>query len=800
MKFWQIVIAATFIADGLFAGSASWMQDGGNWSDPNVWDPHTVPNSSSDIATFSDAVGSFAGGNVDSTFSVASLHFTTALSFVLNNGALNIYNSIVVDAATGGSGCNTTLFLPNDISIVTHAQLVCGSIGGTGGIIKTGTNAVYLGNTCSYSGTTFVNEGIFRSGVADSFSHDSAIVLANAAGVELNNQGNDNTILSLSGGGSLGGNVTFDNGTAGSLTLGDSSNTTFAGVISGLGEIIKRGSGIFTVTGVNTYTEGTTVQDGKFVVNGSITGGITVDSGGVLGGTGTVFGGGAINGILSPGNSIGTITFDTTDGDITLGSSSVTQIELDASSSSKIVNVGGGNIALGGSVSLIQNKDGNYARSGQYTILSGAYTDGFASTVSGALPGFLFNLAYGADLVYLLYEVPPISTSGLSGNNLRLANYLNAYAPTTFVSSIAVLGSELKAGLAAVSPTRNCLSTFAAQNGQMASNQSLIDHMHLKRLERLAKLKTTLAGEGINREGYIAGPIQRPSEPLKKNSYTAWSAPFGEYAKGKGNGQLPDFEAGVGGIVAGFDFNFDEKKSVGVGGAYVYTHLHTSNDAGKANINQGYLTVYSEFVASDWYFDLALWGGYYSSANERHITYSDIDETARATIQGWQLTPHFEVGYDGWLGGVSQSDWLGVEPFLLIDWVADWERSFSEKGAGVYNMGQEGRFCSLFRGETGIRLQQVIQGEWGRLFFTEKGSYAYQKAFNTGHITAFLVGAGGSFTVDTWEQAQNLGVFEFSLLFSPKSRKIPYFDIRYQGEFGSRYQSHQGVLEIGKTF
>ena len=111
------------------------------------------------------------GGNVDSTFSVASLYFTTASNFVLNNGALNIYNnSIVVDEATGGSNCNTTLILPNDISIVTHAQLVCGSIEGSGGIIKTGADVFYIGNTCSYSGTTFVNEGVFRAGAADSFS------------------------------------------------------------------------------------------------------------------------------------------------------------------------------------------------------------------------------------------------------------------------------------------------------------------------------------------------------------------------------------------------------------------------------------------------------------------------------------------------------------------------------------------------------------------------------------------------------------------------------------------------------
>ena len=59
MIFVQIVLAIMLLSAKLFAGSASWIQDGGSWSDPSAWDPNTVPNSSSDIATFTDAVGLF---------------------------------------------------------------------------------------------------------------------------------------------------------------------------------------------------------------------------------------------------------------------------------------------------------------------------------------------------------------------------------------------------------------------------------------------------------------------------------------------------------------------------------------------------------------------------------------------------------------------------------------------------------------------------------------------------------------------------------------------------------------------
>ena len=166
---------------------------------------------------------------------------------------------------------------------------------------------------------------------------------------------------------------------------------------------------------------------------------------------------------------------------------------------------------------------------------------------------------------------------------------------------------------------------------------------------------------------------------------------------------------------------------------------------------------------------------------------------------GKQL-PHFEVGYDGYFTKACNVKWFGLEPFLLADWVGNWEHGFSEHGVPGLNTNVKGKFCSLLRAESGIRFHEVVKYHWGELVFQEKGSYAYQKMFNTGRVMASFIGLPGTYTYTTLTSAQNLGVVEFSVFLKPSSLNIPYFDFRYQGEFGSKYQSHQGIVEIGKDF
>jgi len=71
-----------------------------------------------------------------------------------------------------------------------------------------------------------------------------ALSLANTSGAALDLNGRSNSIGSLAGGGASGGNVIL--GSATLTTGGNGSSTSFGGVISGTGGLIKTGGGSFT--------------------------------------------------------------------------------------------------------------------------------------------------------------------------------------------------------------------------------------------------------------------------------------------------------------------------------------------------------------------------------------------------------------------------------------------------------------------------------------------------------------------------------------------------------------------------
>jgi autotransporter-associated beta strand protein len=96
------------------------------------------------------------------------------------------------------------------------------------------------------------------------------------------------------------------------LTVGaNGESTSYAGILSGGAgsSLTKQGAGQLTLTGNNTFTGLTTVEQGALAVNGGLAGGLSVLAGATLMGSGTIGGDATIAGIHAPGNSPGIETF-----------------------------------------------------------------------------------------------------------------------------------------------------------------------------------------------------------------------------------------------------------------------------------------------------------------------------------------------------------------------------------------------------------------------------------------------------------------------------------------------------------
>ena len=172
----------------------------------------------------------------------------------------------------------------------------------------------------------------------------------------------------------------------------DSSTALFSGTLSGVGGLLKNGSGFsggtLTLTGNNSYTGATIVNVGTLLVNGRITSATTVNSGTTLGGSGTIAANVTNNGIVAPGNSPGTLSIT---GNYTQNAEGTLKIELASPTSFDRLDVTG-NMALGGTLEISLINGFTPSSDQTFDILSwGSLAGAFSSVILPSVDGFAWD-------------------------------------------------------------------------------------------------------------------------------------------------------------------------------------------------------------------------------------------------------------------------------------------------------------------------------------------------------------------------------------------------------------------------
>ena len=139
-----------------------------------------------------------------------------------------------------------------------------GSIGGNEGLAKLGSGTLTLSAANTYNGVTTVSAGTLDLSNQNALQN-STLATSGTGGVAFDSSvaGHAFTLGGLSGSGNmtLQDNAATPNAVA--LTVGgNNASTTYSGVLSGAGSLIKSGNGVMTVANSNTYSGATTILGG----------------------------------------------------------------------------------------------------------------------------------------------------------------------------------------------------------------------------------------------------------------------------------------------------------------------------------------------------------------------------------------------------------------------------------------------------------------------------------------------------------------------------------------------------------
>ena len=543
---------------------------------------------------------------------------------------------------------------------------------GSGSLTKKGAETLILTEANSYSGGTTIEDGILQ-GMTTSLQGDIV---------------NNKTIV-------------FEQGMIGPYTSS----------ISGTGEFIKRGIGIVTLSGDNTYAGKTTVNLGVLNVTGSIAGSATeVQTGGSLHVNGevksptTTISRGALlkgagklqavsnSGIVWPGNSIGTLTIN---GNFTQTSDGLLLNELNSlGDSDRLVITGTAN--LDGALTLIPHP-GIYRAGLEYTFMTYASRNGTLNLTDITSLGF--SVVYYPTYALLTNSnhgsILPVQKSDLKGNAREVADYL--FCPNYFPSNpdlyevmhalVTVPADQFPEDLVTLSHVQ-----FGALPVVELQNQRMMADVMAENVEKFYWCDPCTSNINQNQQCRA-----------NQNKTSVWIAPVGShYDQGSIGGEtaydsyLP-FDAYSVGVGLGANHMFYDWLQFGGAFGYTYTNIDWNENRGKGHWNSIYFGPSIGALIKEGYVNLLVLGAYNTYNLDRHIRYPGIKRTASSSHHSYDVLARLDGGYKFRVNIRGNIDHFFILPEARLSYLNLFEDGYTESGADSINLKVDSKYSAYLQ-------------------------------------------------------------------------------------------------------
>ncbi len=661
--------------------------------------------------------------------------------------------------------------------------LLTGDIGRTNlfsGVIS-GANAVQIGG---FDTMIFAGDNTYTGGT----------IICGCGTLQLGNGGTTGSIL---------GDVLND----GALIFNRSNSYTFDGVISGIGSVIQNGTGTTVLTAINTYSGPTTVNAGTLSVNGSIASSVltTVNSGGTLGGTGSVFDTVINGGTLAPGNSIGTFTVT---GNLTFTGGSTYAVEISPTAADR-TNVSG-SAALAGTVNVTASP-GVYAAGQQFTIIKA--NGGFNGTTFDSITGTAFatgtpSLSYDSDDVFLTFTQRGVvllptfpGNAGAVADGINAAMLGGADLPASFQTLFGYGNAQLGSGLVQLAGQH----ANAAWLGSMQMMNAFLSMMLNPQggapggnPGALGFARGFGPGEQVPPEAAAAYAAVTPKDkraPAQNfgQRWGVWGQGYGGYntTDGQASAGVADVTTRTWGLAAGADYRATANTTLGFALAGGNMKWGLSDSLGGGNTDTFQIGGFGSHSFGNGYVSAALSYAWHDTSTDRTVTTVGFEQMT-ANFRAWNVGGRIETGYR------IATPWLGVTPYAAAQVQQYNAPTYSEtttSGTGAFALTYQSRAATTTRLELGAWFDRTVVLEGGQwLSLRGRAAYANDHASDNTLTAVFQSLPGSAFVVNGAPPPKHLALVSAGA----ELRLTNNWTVgaKFDGEFANSAQTYTGTGSI----
>lgn len=569
---------------------------------------------------------------------------------------------------------------------------------------------------------------------------------------------------------------------AGALHVANENDAAYAGSFTtGGGDLIKSGSGTWTLSGNSNLFDGTLeINSGTVLVTGTLGDATPIFTvSGTAGGTGVWAGTMNVNagGIVAPGNSIGNMTVGT----YNPASDSCFDVEVAAGGGTgapdndKLIVLVAANLNGKGIVRpILTEAIGNYAVNDTWTILdaSGGVLNGEFQGLQSQSHVARFGLEYpGGGLVNLVFlEAINYASMASTGDQLAVAAALDRIGAGSgagrFMPVFRTLNgltlSGVQGALNDISPAQTTAGMVVQGEQTRMFTGGLRRHLDT---QRDRGVQTTprqapetsrtnwldmpmLATTASNQDALALSREEMPSEgETKAGNWALWFRVDNTWGDQHSTRAVPGYRYFTTNLTLGADHPVLPGIRAGVMMGYSYSEMNFDRHAGEGEIDALRMAVYGTARYKGFHADLAVGAGYDWYENTRNINFMGTE--ADSNHDGQEFLTYLGVGYD-WTWGK-----LTIGPVASLQYLHMREEGYREGGAGVLNLEVDENSADSLQQTLGLRALYDITLENVTLTPQVRAEWLHEYQSEAQSLSARLGAPGGAFAVTGQDPASD---------------------------------------------